>query len=178
MPIYVDINRKLEIDNKTLRSMPPNVTFIKKTQEKASAIYDKRKKIIIVTERGGLEYFLSFMLANEGNMILFTNHIHSKAKLFKVLNTTKGEYILFNDKKVKKMAKVCSTEEFGCHAYVQEIEEKLVDFFENVNGILFGHGDKYAKREVASHFSEKSIACFVLKRNQAFRVSNTGIKYE
>lgn len=179
IPIYVEINRKFEMNNKVLRSMPSNVTFVKNVTEKTIALYDKSQKIIIVTEIGGMDFFLPFMVKKENNMIIFTNHIRPNSNLLKFLNSSRGQYISYRGKEIEKLAQVYNTEEFGCHCFIEEVE-KLVDFFENTNAIVFGHGDKYAKQEVVSHFNKKlkNIPSFYLRRGKAFRVTADGVKYE
>lgn len=179
IPIYIEINRKFELNNKILRSMPSNVTFVKSVTEKTIALYDKNQKIVIATERGGIDFFLPHMLEKENNMIVFTNYIHPNSNLLKFLNSARGEYISYRNKKIEKLAQVCNTEEFGCHCFIEEVE-RLVDFFENTNAIIFGHGDKYAKQEVVSHFNKKlkDIPAFYLRRGRAFRVTTDGVKYE
>lgn len=179
IPIYVEINRKFEMNNKVLRSMPSNVTFVKTVTEKTIALYDKKQKIIIVTERGGIDFFLPFMVKKENNMIIFTNHMRPNSNLLKFLNSSRGQYISYRGKEIEKLAQVYNTEEFGCHCFIEEVE-KLVDFFENTNAIVFGHGDKCAKQEVVSHFNKKlkDIQGFYLRRGKAFRVTADGVKYE
>jgi len=178
IPIYIEINKMFEINNKILSSMPANVTFVKNVSEKSVAKYDKNQKIVIVTERGGLAYFLPYMIQDEKNMVLFTNHLPPKSKTREILETNKGETFIYSGKVIKKSASAYSIEEFGCHAFIEEIE-RLVKSFENVNGILFGHGDKQAKRAVVSYMGKKmEVKSFVLKRGRAFKITPKTVKYE
>lgn len=178
LPIYIEMNRVFEISKKILNSMPSNVTLVRNIAEKTIAKYDKEQKIIILTERGGLEIFLQHMIQNENNMLLFTNHLPAQSKLRQIIETSKGEYFCYTGKKIHKLAQVYNTEEFGCHAFIGEIE-KLIKSFNKVNAILFGHGDKYAKRETAGYAGGKlAIKSFVLKRGKAFRITTNAVKYE
>lgn len=178
IPIYIEMNRVFEISKKILNSMPSNVTFVRNITEKTMAKYDKEQKIIILTERGGLEIFLPYMIQNENNMLLFTNHLPSQSKLRRILETPRGEHFLYTGQKLYKLAQVYNTEEFGCHSFIEEVE-RLINSFDKVNAVLFGHGDKYAKQAVANYMGTRlDIKSFILKRGRAFRITANGVKYE
>lgn len=178
LPIYIETNRTFEISKKILNSMPSNVTFVRDMVEKTVAKYDKEQKIVILTERGGLEIFLPYMIQNENNMIILTNHLPAQSNLRKIIEIPRGDTFIYMNQKITKLAQVCNTEEFGCHSYVEEIE-RLVKSYNKVNAIFFGHGDKYAKRGMAGYTGGKlQIKSFVLKRGRAFRISTTAVRYE
>lgn len=179
IPVYIETNRKFEISNRVLQFIPSNVTFVRNVAEKMNALYDKNQKIIIITERGGIDFFFPFILRDEKNMILFTNHMQCQSQVYKMLNIPKGQNVVLGNKTIKRMAQVYNTEEFGCHAFVEEIE-RLMKSFKSVNAVLIGHGDKYAKQKVISYYNQtlQTISCFSLKRGRAFRVTSTGVKYE
>ena len=158
--------------------MPSNVTFVKDMVEKTIAKYDKEQKIIILTERGGIQVFLPYMIQNEKNVLIFTNHLPVQSNLRKILEISKGDSFVYMGQKITKVAQVYNTEEFGCHAFVEEIE-RLIKSFKKVNAIFFGHGDKYAKRAAAGYAGGNlEINSFILKRGRAFRITPTSVKYE
>lgn len=178
IPIYIEMNRVFEISKKILNSMPSNVTFVKDMVEKTIAKYDKEQKIIILTERGGIQVFLPYMIQNEKNVLIFTNHLPVQSNLRKILEISKGDSFVYMGQKITKVAQVYNTEEFGCHAFVEEIE-RLIKSFKKVNAIFFGHGDKYAKRAAAGYAGGNlEINSFILKRGRAFRITPTSVKYE
>jgi len=152
------------------------VTFVQRISEKMMALYDKSPKIIILTERGALDIFLPHVLQSEGNSVIFTNHLPKNSKLRAIMQTPYGTGIKFTHEVIKK-ASVYNTEEFAGHAFLEEIE-RLISSFENVNGILFGHGDKYAKRNISSYIGAKGKKTFVLKRGRAFIVTLLTVKHE
>lgn len=177
-PIYISTSRKFEITDKMLQSMPSNITFIKNTNEKEMAKYDQRQKIIIVKERGSLQTFLPYMIKNNKNTLIFTNHLPSTSNLRKILELQRGEELIYAGQKIQKLAQVYNTEEFGCHSFIEELE-RLIKSFDKVNAVLFGHGDKYAKQEVANYTGVTlDIKSFILKRGRAFRITPNEVKYE
>lgn len=177
-PIYIATSKKFEITNKMLEAMPSNVTFVKSTNEKEMAKYDLRQKIVIVKERGALQTFLPYMIKNNKNTLIFTNHLPSTSNLRKILESQRGEELIYAGQKIQKLAQVYNTEEFGCHSFVEELE-RLIKSFDKVNAVLFGHGDKYAKQEVANYTGVTlDIKSFILKRGRAFRITPNEVKYE
>lgn len=178
LPIYIEMNRTFEISKKVFNSMPANVTFVRTMLEKNMAKYDNRQRIIILTERGGLEIFLPYMIQNEKNMIMFTNYLYPQSKLRKIMEIDRGQDFNYIGQNVTKLAQVHNTEEFGCHAFLEEIE-RLIKSFENVNAVFFGHGEKYAKRAAARYAGENlNTKTFILKRGRAFRITPTTVRYE
>lgn len=178
LPIYIVIRKNLEISKKTLNSMPSNVTFVRNLEEKTVAKYDSRKKIIVVTERGALQEFLPHMVKNAENTIIFTNHHPNDSNIRKILEAKRGEKIIYANQKIQKLAQVYNTEEFGCHSFIEELE-RLIKSFNKVNAVLFGHGDKYAKQEVANYTGVTlDTKSFILKRGRAFRITPNEVKYE
>lgn len=176
LQIYIEINKVFEISSKILNAMPPNVTFVKKATDKILSKYDQKQKIVIVTERGGAVYFIPSMIQHHKNIILFTNSVPTNSNTSRILNTTKGERITYGNETAIKKAATYSTEEFGCHAFIDEIE-RLVDSFDEVNGILFGHGDSLAKNKVAERLGKKVKKSFVLKRGKAYKITPKTLKY-
>lgn len=178
IPVYVEINRSFEVSKNILNSLPSNVTFVRTVLEKTVAKYDSHQKIIILTERGGLEIFLPQIINKEKNMLIFTNYLHVQSKLRKIMETSKGDTFEYIGQKITKLAQVYNTEEFGCHAFIEEIE-RLIESFQSVDAVFFGHGDKYAKRAAAGYAGENlNIKTFILKRGRAFRITPTTVRYE
>lgn len=177
--VFVEVKRNV-VDKLNNSEHDPSIFFVSRPDEKRLAIYEKCPKIIIVSTRGGVTFFMQEMVSKSDVTFLFTNYIapSNRAKVW--IESSKGTKLKVGKETFEKKAKLVEVRDFCGHAFAEDIA-KFLRNFSNITGLLIGHGDKEAKRDLVPYLSKFTELdrnkVFVLRRNIEYAVKETEVKY-
>lgn len=177
--VYVEERKKLT-DELNLREDNPYVYYVSKTTEKQDAIYDKSPKVIIVTTRGGVNFFMEEMTSKERAVILLTNYISDGSRARNWVDTPRYKDITIGKEKFVKRAKILEIRDFCGHAFAEDIA-KFLNNFTNIVALFIGHGEKDSKRSLVPVLAKKinlsRDKIFVLRRDIGYTITTNSAKY-
>ncbi len=178
LPIFLEFKKNFDLSNLNLEVLPSNITFVNDPSGRKNALYEKRQKIVIVTNRGTTDFFLKETIENSRYAIFYTNHVSKGSIADRVINTPKGNEVIISKRIFVKGAYVKNTEEYSDHDFADGLIEMLLGF-KCVNGILLEHGEEESKSDLRSKIMQRipKSKIFKLERGKAFRITETGIKY-
>lgn len=178
LPIFLEFKRNFDISNLNLAVLPKNITFVNNTNERKEALYEKRQKIVIVTNRGTTDFFLKETISNYKYAIFYTNYVSKGSIAYKLINTPRGSEVTLSKKTFVKNANVRNTEEYSDHVFVDGLIQMLQGF-KSINAVLLEHGEEVARenlRDILGKVISRS-KIFNLERGKAFKITETGVKY-
>ena len=177
--VFIEEKRQA-VDEKNKQEVNPNITFVSRTNEKQEAIYEKLPKVIIVSTRGGVTYFLQELVKKENVMILLTNHISNGSRARDWVDTPRFSEITIGKEKFQKNAKIIEVRDFCGHAYAEDIW-KFLNNFTNIVALFIGHGEKESKRSLVNVLAKKinlqRSRVFILRRKISYSITMNIAKY-
>lgn len=177
LPIFIDFKKNFDLKDITLEVLPSNVTFVTNLEGRREAIYEKKQKIIITTNRGGRDYFLKEIISNNKYLIFYTNYVSRGCCADRIIRTPPGNKIFLFGKECVKNANAKKTSEYSDHDYL-EGTLSLLRVFKDIRGIFLEHGEpsekELLKREIQKEFPKANI--IILEREKPFRIMENGIK--
>lgn len=178
LQVFLELKKNFNLSNLNLEVLPSNLTFVNDQIGRKTALYEKERKIIIVTNRGTTDFFLKETIENTRYAIFYTNHVSKGSIADRVINTPKGKEVVLSKKSFVKGAYIKNTEEYSDHDFSNGLIEMLRGF-KCIKGILLEHGEEISKDNLRGEIMQliPKSRIFKLERGKAFRITETGIKY-
>lgn len=178
IPIYLELKKNFDLAKLDLDVLPSNINFVNKPDGRKEALFEKRQKIVILTNRGTTDFFLKNTIEGKKYVIFYISYVSKGSIADKIINTPKGEEVVISKIRYKKCADVRKTDEYSGHDFYEGII-KLLKGFRNITGILLEHGTDENKDSLRNKIMQSlpKSRIFKLERGKAFRITEKGIKY-
>lgn len=176
IPIYLEVKKSFSLKNVNPNVIPFNFNLVNNSNDRKIALYESRRKIIIISNNGAIQYYLPFIIGKESWTIFFLNHSF-KGSLAERFMVEKGSQVKIGNKEYKKIATVFHSDEFSLHYYIDEIKE-LINGFTNVNAVFLGHGESESKEKAKEELKKKKgLNVLILKRGEAFKIYEDKVRH-